>query len=234
MRPNYLCYVGTAPRGLERFYVEDFKRNLAGGMVGIDEDNYPRAVTLFETYALGRVAAEPGISFAEIEREYLSQYGAAAGTMGRYFARVRERGEKARAEAVIRNERRAAGELAKALDDSALFGTVYAAHLDADFASDLEVIEEALRTVGLSEQEKRRVMRARALVENARLTRRFLIARDEAPFEEFKRLGREVITFRTENKNLMDDNWGRVFRGHPAEVRWWMRLKKKGFAEDFK
>jgi len=47
-------------------------------------------------------------------------------------------------------------------------------------------------------------------------------------------LGREVITFRTENKDLMDDNWGRVFRGFPAEVRWWMRLKRKGFADDFK
>ena len=234
VRPNYLCYVGTAPRGLERFYVEDFKRNLAGGMVGIDEDNYPRAVTLFETYALGRVAAEPDISFAEIEREYLSQYGAAAETMGRYFARVRERGEKARAEAVVRNERKTAGELAKTLDDSVLFGTVYAAHLDADFAADLDVIDEALRTAGLSEQEKRRILRARALVENARLTRRFLVARDEAPFEEFKRLGREVITFRTENKDLMDDNWGRVFRGFPAEVRWWMRLKRKGFADDFR
>ena len=87
---------------------------------------------------------------------------------------------------------------------------------------------------GLSEAQIRRIRRARAIVENARLTRRFIVARDEAPFPEFKRLGREVITFRTENKDLIEDNWGRVFRGYPAEVRWWMRLKRKGFADDFK
>ena len=235
VRPNYLCYVGTPPRGLERFFVEDFKRNLAGGMVGIDEDNYPRAVTLFETYALGRVAVEPNISFAEIEREYLSQYGAAAEAMGRYFSRVRERGEKARDAAVARNKAKTAnGESAKVLDDSVLFGTVYAAHTDSDFAGDLAVIDEALKVPGLSEAQIRRIRRARAIVENARLTRRFIVARDEAPFPEFKQLGREVITFRTENKDLIEDNWGRVFRGYPAEVRWWMRLKRKGFADDFK
>ena len=50
-------------------------------MVGIDEDNYPRAVTQFETYALGRIAAEPNLSFADIEKEWLSQYGAAAAIM---------------------------------------------------------------------------------------------------------------------------------------------------------
>ena len=235
VRPNYLCYVGTPPRGLERFFVEDFKRNLAGGMVGIDEDNYPRAVTLFETYALGRVAVEPNLSFAEIEREYLSQYGAAAEAMGRYFSRVRERGEKARDAAVARNKAKTAnGESAKVLDDSVLFGTVYAAHTDSDFAGDLAVIDEALKVPGLSEAQIRRIRRARAIVENARLTRRFIVARDEAPFPEFKRLGREVITFRTENKDLIEDNWGRIFRGYPAEVRWWMRLKRKGFADDFK
>ena len=226
VRPNYLCYVGTAPRGLERFYVEDFKRNLDGGMVGIDEDNYPRAVTLFETYALGRIAAEPTLSFSEIEREYLSQYGAAAEAMGRYYARVRARGEKAREATLQRNSMRLGKEVA-ILDDSLLFNTVYEAHTDADFSGDLEILAEALCTEGLSEQERRRVQRMRLIVANARLTRRFLLARDNAPFDEFERLGRKVIEFRTENKELIDDNWGRVFRGYPAEVRWWMPLKKK-------
>ena len=231
VRPNYLCYVGTAPRGLERFYVEDFKRNLAGGMVGIDEDNYPRAVTQFETYALGRIAAEPNLSFADIEKEWLSQYGAAAAIMGRYFERVRARGERARNAAVARNSSKSNGELAAALDDSLLFDTVHAAHTDEDFAGDLEVLSEAVNVEGLSKQERRRVQRMCLIVANARLTRRFLLARDNAPPDEFERLGRKLIEFRTANREIIDDNWGRVFRGYPAEVRWWRPLKMKLAAE---
>lgn len=227
VRPNYLCYTATPVRGLERFFCEDFKRNLAGGMIGIDEDNYPRAPTQFEFYTLSRLAAEPGLPFETIEAEYLSQYGSAAPEMKEYFARVRARGEAGRSKAVEKGRRKRNGELNAALDDSNLYGTVYSAHTDDDYAADLEVIARALVHADLSETERWRVNRVRALVENARLTRRFIYARDSMERADFAKVGRELVLKRIELKDAIDDNWGRVFRGYPAEVRWWMSIKKK-------
>ena len=231
VRPNYLCYTATPVRGLERFFCEDFKRNLAGGMIGIDEDNYPRAPTQFEFYTLGRLAAEPDLPFEEIEAEYLSQYGSAAPEMKEYFARARARGEAGRRKAVERSRRKRNGELKSALDDSNLYGTVYSAHVDSDYAGDLEVVGRALAHSDLSEIERWRVNRVRALIENARLTRKFIYARDSMERPDFAKIGRELVLKRIELKDAIDDNWGRVFRGYPAEVRWWMCIKKKYLRE---
>ena len=73
--------------------------------------------------------------------------------------------------------------------------------------------------------------RVRAIIENAKLTRRFILSRDKMKLPEFAELGRKLILKRIELKDAIDDNWGRVFRGFPAEVRWWMPIKDMYLSE---
>lgn len=226
VRPNYLCCYTAPVRGLERFFYDDFKRNLEGGMIGVSEDNCPRPPAQFEFYTLGRLIADPSLSFETIEKEYLSQYGSAAPEMGEYFARVRVRGEAGRNKDMEANIRKRNGEKEPILDDSQLYGAVYAAHTDEDYAGDLKIVERALAHDDLSELERWRVNRVRALIEHARLTRKFIYARDSMDKADFAKIGRELILKRIELKDAIDDKcWGALFRGYPAEVRWWMWIK---------
>jgi len=232
VRPNYLCCYTTPVRGLERFFCEDFKRNLAGGMIGVAYDNCPRPQAQFEFYTIGRLIAEPGLPFETIEAEYLSQYGSAAPEMKEYFSRVRVRGEAGRLNDVEAAARKRNGEKEPILDDSQLYGAAYAAHTDADYAGDLEVVERALAHGDLSPVERWRVNRVRAMIENARLTRKFIYARDSMKQPEFAKVGRELVLKRIELKDaIYDTRWESVFRGYPAEIRWWMLIRDKYLKE---
>ena len=71
-----------------------------------------------------RVLQNPEITFEKVEKEFLSQYGAAAPKMKEYFDRVRERNEKA----LYMKQRYNAGGKEAVLDDSLLAGTVVGAN----------------------------------------------------------------------------------------------------------
>ena len=232
VRPNYLCYCAAPMRGLERFFCDDFKRNLAGGMMGVSEDNRPRPQEQFEFYTIGRLIAEPNLPFEVIEAEYLSQYGSAAAEMKTYFARVRARGEAGRLKCIETERNRPDGKKEQMLDDSQHYETAYSAHNDMDYAGDLKIVDRALAHTDLSEIERWRVNRVRAMIENARLTRKFILARDSMKMPEFAKVGRELILKRIELKDAIDDKcWGTAFRGYPAEIRWWMWIKDKYLKE---
>ncbi len=231
VRPNYLCSSVAVMRGYERYFCEEFKQHVALGMIGADEDNTPRATTQFETYVIARLIAEPDLTFDEIEAEFLSQYGSAAPEMKECFVRIRERGEMGRAESVARAKKKIAADVFGAVDESNLYITGYSSHTESDFDGDLEVVGRALAHNDLSEIERWRVNRVRAIIENAKLTRRFILSRDKMKLPEFAELGRKLILKRIELKDAIDDNWGRVFRGFPAEVRWWMPIKDKYLRE---
>jgi hypothetical protein len=232
MRPNYLCQRSAPVLGRERRLYDDFKRNLSAGMIGVDEDNTPRPQAYFEFYTIGRLISEPDLAFEDIEAEYMSQYGSAAPEMKQYFAQVRAR-EAASFEKSLENKiRKQKGDVSVAYDDTQLYGAAYAAHTEADYDSDLEVVRRALAHADLSDLERWRVNRVRAMIENARLTRKFIYARDSMKTPQFTEVGRELILKRIELKDEIDDVvWGRVFRNYPAEVRWWMWIKDKHLKE---
>ena len=231
VRPNYLCSAVAAIRGYERYFCEEFKQHVARGMIGADEDNYPRATTQFETYVIARLIAEPDLTFEEIEAEFLSQYGSAAPEIKECFARIRERGERGRAESIERAKKKMSADVFGAVDESNLYITGYSSHTDVDYDGDLAVVKRALAHTDLSEIERWRVNRVRAIIENAKLTRRFILSRDKLKLSEFAELGRELILKRIELKDEIDENWGLVFRAFPAEVRWWMPIKDKYLKE---
>lgn len=231
LRPNYLCYRGVLPRGYERFFYDNFRMNMREGVFGCDYDAYARGgVTDFETYVLGRVIANPNLSFERIQDEFLSQFGPAREIMRRYFLRVRERGERSRLAA----QARSAGEKDRLQDDSQLWQTVVAAHPVAELEKDADVLREAHEVEGLTSVEKRRIARHRFVVSNAIASQRFIAARDAVPRDEYVALACDLIALRTKLKPLLPDAWGRVFRGFPLEVKWWRSIApeiKKRFPE---
>ena len=224
LRPNYLCYRGWIPRGYERFYLENFKMNLREGMIGTDYDGTPRGeVTAFEYYTIARVHQDPEISFEQVEREFLSQYGKAAPKMKAYFDRVRERNEKA----LYAKQRMKADSKESVLDDSMLFGTVAAANPTEELEKDEAILKEALQTPGLSEAELRRVRAMAVLPRHAILSRDFQLSFDSektgtlAP--DFVEKGLKLLDFRIREVQpvLTPINWGPTFRQYPFEVKYW-------------
>ena len=232
LRPNYLCYRGWIPRGYERFFLENFKMNFREGMIGTDYDGSPRGeVTAFEYYAIARAHQDPEVTFEQIEREFLSQYGKAAPTMKRYFDRVRERNEKT----LYAKQRYNSGDKEAVLDDSLLVGTVVAANPTAELEKDEAILLEALKTPGLSEAELRRVRAMAVLPRHAILTRDFKLSFDSektgtmAP--DFVEKGLKLLEFRIKEVQpvITPINWGPTFRLYPFEVKFWRQppIKKE-------
>ena len=157
--------------------------------------------------------------------------------MKEVFARTRLRGEKGRVDTIERKKRKCDADASAVVDESNLYSTGYASHTEADYDGDLEIISRALAKSDLTELERWRVNRVRAIVENAKLTRRFILSRDSMELSKFAELGKELILKRIELKDAIDENWGRVFRAFPAEVRWWMPIRgqflKKFWGTDF-
>ena len=231
LRPNYLCYKGWIPRGYERFFLENFKMNYREGMIGTDYDGSPRGeITAFECYAIARAHQNPDITFAQVEREFLSQYGKAAPKMKEYFDRVRERNEKA----LYAKQRHNAGDKEAVLDDSLLVGTVLGANPTEELEKDEAVLKEALNTPGLSDAERRRVRAISVLPRHAILARDFQLAFDSektgtmAP--DFTEKGLKLLDFRIKEVQpvITPVNWGTTFRAYPFEVKyWWQKPIKK-------
>ena len=224
LRPNYLCYTGWVPRGYERFFLENFRMNYREGMIGTDYDGAPRGeVTAFECYAIARAHQDPEITFEQVEKEFLSQYGRAAPKMKEYFDRVRERNEKA----LYLKQRYKAGDKEVVLDDSLLVGTVTGANPTSELEKDEAVLKEALATPGLSEAEYRRVKAMSVLPRHAILTRDFQLSFDsektgkKAP--DFTEKGLKLLDYRIKEVQpfITPINWGPTFRLYPFEVKYW-------------
>ncbi len=222
VRPNYLCYKGAMPRGLERYLFEDFKENLKLGMIGVDEDNFKRSfsmVVMFDFYALARVISDPTLTFAEVEREYLSQFGPAAEEMGRYYARVRSRGEASRI-AIMKG-----GASALARDDGELARAGYTGHSFADLDGDLEVIARALSCQGLTPAQRRRVEEVKLVVEHAKLTLDFLKkSRVKGGDDDFRAAAARLKEFRIRHANDMREAWPMLFSDKKLEKPLWHRV----------
>lgn len=230
LRPNYLCYTGWIPRGYERFFLENFKTNYREGMIGTDYDGAPRGeVTAFECYAIARAHQDPEISFEQVEREFLSQYGKAAPKMKEYFDRVRERNEKA----LFLKQRYKSGDKEVVLDDSLLVGTVLGANPTDELEKDEAILKEALATPGLAEAERRRVRAMAVLPRHAILARDFQLSFDSektgkmAP--DFVEKGVRLLEYRIKEVQpaVTPVNWGPTFRMYPFEVKYWRQVPLK-------
>lgn len=226
VRPNYLCSKIAIPRGFERYLVEDFKENLKNGMVGVDQDNYKRSFSLavmFEFYAMARIIADPSLSFEEIERDYLRQFGAAAPEMKEYYGRVRERGEKAR----IAHKDDVS--VKTALDDSQIVLVGYRGHSDEDLKGDLAILERALARTDLTDAERKRVMEVKLVVEHGMLTMDFLRKGHgkNVPEADFVAVAKKLHDFRMKHGIAKDmrEQWAGFYFDKKSERALWYRFR---------
>lgn len=227
VRPNYLCSKVAVSRGLERYFFEDFKENLKQGMVGVDEDNFKRDFSMavaFEFYSIARAISDPTLSFEEVERDYLKQFGAAAAEMKEYYGRVRARGEAAR----LRKMNDAG--VKQALDDSELALVAYDGHSIADLDGDIAVIDRALARTDLSAEERKRVEEARLVVEHGKLTIDFIRkGRGNAPEADFLAAAAKLKEFRLAHGKARDmrEQWQSFFSDKKTERPLWERIAAK-------
>ena len=225
VRPNYLCSKSALPRGLERYFLEDFKENFKRGMVGVDHDNFRRCFSMavmFEFYALARVMANPAIEFAEVERDFLSQFGAAADEMKEYYARVRKRGEAHRLSEMGNVN------VKHALDDSELALTQYKSSTIADLDGDIDVIDRALARKDITPVERRRIEEVRLVVEHGKLVMDFLVkGYREGAEAEFLEAADRLREFRLKRGSAGDmrEEWQRLFFDGRSEKKLWYRVR---------
>ena len=89
IRPNYhWCLMHTGiPMGLEKHFFDILEVAIRNGAVGADFDAGQCSWSLngITDYILCRKLAHPEKTFEELEKEYLSAFGAAAGDAGEYF-----------------------------------------------------------------------------------------------------------------------------------------------------
>jgi len=118
MRPNYLCYKGDEPRGLERVMCEAFRYFYQNGAIAMDVDGGPNPAAEFERYALARQLAFPSMPFEKIAAEYYDSFGEKSAEKRRECEANRARGEKLLAQVADDFRRRGAD----MLDDTGLTG----------------------------------------------------------------------------------------------------------------
>lgn len=223
LRPNSLCYRGVLPRGRERYLFDNIKTAIKNGAIGCDYDGSFRHVMDFESYAVARVISDPMIGFDTIEQEFFSQFGAAARLMKRYYDRVRMRNERVRKDRMLLP----AEEKEVVCDEAQLCKGILEANPLSELTNDLVVLKCALATKGISALERRRVELRVLLAEHAIRTCVFLSARDTQCESVFLQTAVDLIQYRTDICDKMYDDWGRIFRGSPCEVKWWRAIKRE-------
>ena len=137
LRPNFTAYRGAFPRGQERAIYDCYHLYLENGSFGFDYDGSWAPVMAFDYYVIMRQLSHPDYSFERIEDEFCSQYGACAAAAKAYYARLRERGDRARA--AIRE--RMDAQKNDVLDDSLLSSFAVDGHTEKDLRDDLAFLE---------------------------------------------------------------------------------------------
>lgn len=223
LRPNYHHYIGTIPRGLERFLYDNFHQCLEFGMTGVDYDaGCVRHVMNLEYYVTARMLADPKLPFETICSEFYAGYGPAADDVRRYFEKVRTHGEKARDELV-----RLLSKKIRVLDDSELSLRQTFGRTEEGLREELSIVEAAAEKWRgrLSARQAKRLDELRLIAQHAVLTYRF-IEFQKNPGPEFERRGRELIEFRVANRDAMPDIYVSVFGSWYGELNAWRRCHR--------
>ena len=218
VRPNFHCFWGTIPRGLERYLYDNFQMCLKLGMIGVDYDsNLGRYPMHLESYVTARMIADPSLPFEQICADFYSGYGVAANDVRCYFEAVREDGERARAMFIAE---RASG--THVLDDSQLSCLQAYGRSESRLSEQFAFLRRACATHKgrLSDAEDRRLQMLAAAAGHALATYRFHMAQN-GDMQTFEARGRELIRFREKHLDLLPDDYGSIFGRWEGELRTW-------------
>ena len=218
LRPNFHTYWGVLPRGVEKDIYDVYQDARAHGLVGVDFDAYVwRYVMDPETYVTGRMVAEPEKSFEGLMDEFCSAYGAAAPDVKEYYARIRARKDKRKAEA------KAEAAKANVLDDSQLVFSQARMHSEESLLEDLALLEKARARRALRPVEASRlddmIVRAKGYVLAYRL---FKAGMDKKNLGGIAAAARELLDWRIANRDAMMDAYEQVMNSRCKGTDGWL------------
>lgn len=218
LRPNYLCWSAVFPHGLEKFLYDDFHTAVSCGSIGVSYDGGPRQVLEFEYYTVASLAAHPEKSFEVIEKEFCSQFGAAAEEARTYYARARMRAERTRPV-----YRKFVKGFTNYLDDSQLSTEAVCGQTVAELEGDLAVLRPALEKP-LSDGERKRVERLVRQARHALMSRVFIAFGDRPDSHEFKDAARALHEFRLAHKAELGHEYLSIYHtSRSCEIPTWRK-----------
>ena len=226
LRPNHHHFLGSVPRGMERYLYENLRESIACGAIGFDYDAPAnRRVMDIEYYVTAKMLADPDMDFEAVCEEFYSGYGAAAPEAKAYFEAVRRDGERARKEFLANGER---------LDHSqiSMFGPralqAYGRN-EAELREKVAILRRGLAAhPDLDAAARKRLERLILVAEHAVATYRFCAAAAncETDNDTFWQRSRELLDFRKAHYRDLPDTYGALFRGWWGEVQQWKFLRR--------
>ena len=230
-RPNFLHYMCSIPRGLDKWVFDQFHEMRKLGMWGCDFDaNDNRLMEAPEFYTIARLFSDPTVTFEEIVDDYCSGFGAAASEVKAYFADVRRCGERARELAQTQGAERSA-DFDEPEKRSVPLGCAYG-RKESDLAAQLEMLNAALRKHALADDlepiELKRLVQLRLNAEQALLVYRFIVAVEGKPVEELQRRADALQAFRVAHRDQLPDIYSHVYRKWWGEIRYWNQMHRRG------
>ena len=203
LRPNDLCYEAVYFRGFERGIWEQFSAARDIGLNGMDFDAcIGNPVTELDFYIAARAMAKPQMSFEEIEKEYLSIYGAAAPAVKKFYELYRRNGDK-----MMRKVYRKLKQEKRYLLDSGQIPIVIQEKINFYYPVSLmreasALLEETLQYASeLNESERRHLARLKSLNDHSIMTFELVEAlnRKAADIEEKRN---KLLKYRIQHKDL--------------------------------
>ena len=204
-RPNFLHYSGVLPRGLDRVFYQTFQETAKLDLIGADYDAIPnRRPSDLDFYLIARLMDTPDIKYETILDEYFAAYGNAAPEVKNYYARLRERGEKALKATATKMQT----EKLSVLDDGELEKYSVSGHTEKELEEDIEVLQSALKKE-LSPAAEAKLKELLVNAEHYLHTFRFM--RAGATGKELDKYAKFLTEFRIANRDILQENFGIIY-----------------------
>ena len=213
LRPNYLCPRNHMPYGIERMIYDEIRAFLDAGASGFQFDGSRDFPTdAFEVYVVERLAMDPNVPFAKIERDWCARFGAAADTVRAYYRRVRARCDREWPRLVLwlrEND-------LEFLDDGHICLYLDRLHTVGEFEDDLNLLESF--NGSLSDEAAKRFADLKTNVRHQILAKRAYLSKSETD-------KRALLDFRLANRDALGWGFANVYR--KGEVGLWFPGTKK-------
>ena len=236
LRPNDLCAGLPLYRGLDKYIYDKFQASKKFDLFGVDYDGRCGVRSIdFEYFTVIKMVTCPEKSFSEIEDEYCSAYGTAAGAVKKFYAFYREKNKTllAKVRETIKKKK------INLLDSSritAIMSNDIGKYINGQFAEAEKILRSGMSD-SLSEAEKMKLDELILHNKHAALTYAFIREANRKKAQEKNELdqtARQLIAFRVKYQKELRWCWpylfGRDEKGFWAEVPWFRKevLKIKG------
>lgn len=207
-RPNYLCHYIPIPRGLEKRIYDEHRLFHDAGSIGAEWDSsLSLPANAFDEHVAVRLAANPDLSFEEIENGWYARFGAARDTVRDYYRGIRARCDRSWPE-LLRYFRENNLDF---LDDGHLSCYTPRLHTESGLKADVELLKRFDASV-LEGDAKKRFEDLVFMAEHALATWRANVSKTEADKAALHAL-------RVKNKHRLGDGMRKCYK--VAEALLW-------------